>query len=429
MSTHRDDIYGVGPDVYGPAAPPPGGAEQDWEWTGTTTGYKHRDEMIAGGREDPLFADEPDLFEGAGMEYDALRALMVEDTPEEAAAAAKDRGNDEVKKKTKAGYRSAVGHYTLGLDAKGGDGAVNAALHANRAHAHLQLENFGRALWDCERCLALQPGHVKALHRGATAALRLAPADRSMGRAKRAVEMALEGARLEPDNPGFRSLLKKSEEVLLSMQAARAAEEDRRRWAERMDEAIKRRGLAVGPSAYDDIVPGGKDAAMAELDAKSGELHWPVLVLYPEFHESDYIQDVAETDTVAAHLDVLLAEGVPPEWGEGKAPECSRAYTRAATRLYYMTHCVAEWDFPGYALRGVRPAEAEEDAKAALKEDEPPKKHTQEWVQVDEGKALAEILAEPGHVLPGLPVFHALVPGTPFHAEFFHSQHCRGFAP
>ena len=64
-----------------------------------------------------------------------------------------------------------------------------------------------------------------------------------------------------------------------------------------------------------------------------------------------------------------------------------------------------------------------------LKEEEPPKKHTQEWVQVDEGKALSEILAEPGHVLPGLPVFHALVPGTPFHAEFFHSQHCRGFAP
>ena len=423
MTTHRDDIYGDGPEVFGPAAPPLGasGGQQDWEWTGTTTGYKHRDEMVAAGREDPLFADEPDLFAGGGMEYDALRALMVEDTPEEAALASKDRGNDEVKKKTKAGYRAAVGHYTLGLEARGGDAGVNAALHANRAHAHLQLENFGRALWDCECCLRLQPGHVKALHRGATAALRLAPADSSLRRARRAAELALEGARQDPGNTQFLRLVADAEALLLKLQEARAAEDDRRRWAERMDEAIKRRALAVGPPAlYADIVPGGKDAASVEQDARTGELHWPVLVLYPEFHESDFIQDVPETDAVAAHLDVLLADGVP--W------DAQGVYTRASTRLYYMTHCVVEWDFPGYALKGVRPSEAEEDAKAATKEDEV-KPHTQEWVCVDERKTLGDVLKEPGHVLPGLPVFHALVPGTDAHAHFFHGQHCRGFTP
>ena len=41
------------------------------------------------------------------------------------------------------------------------------------------------------------------------------------------------------------------------------------------------------------------------LDASSGLLHWPVLIMYPESSQQDAIEAFCEEDTIAAHLDVV----------------------------------------------------------------------------------------------------------------------------
>ena len=63
-----------------------------------------------------------------------------------------------------------------------------------------------------------------------------------------------------------------------------------------------------------------------------GLAHWPMLFVYPEAHQTDEVQDVCETDTLAEHLDVMFpadAQEIP--W------DPSGAYHRGSIELWYLS--------------------------------------------------------------------------------------------
>ncbi|CAE8686132.1 unnamed protein product [Polarella glacialis] len=67
-------------------------------------------------------------------------------------------------------WQEAVQSYKAALACcQGGDDGMRAALHANLAQCFLRLELFRRAGDSATSCLALEPGHIKALFRRATA--------------------------------------------------------------------------------------------------------------------------------------------------------------------------------------------------------------------------------------------------------------------
>ena len=49
---------------------------------------------------------------------------------------------------------------------------------------------------------------------------------------------------------------------------------------------------------------------------KDDVLHTPILVIYPEFNQSDFIQDSRESDILKDHIMALLEEGLP--WDTNK---------------------------------------------------------------------------------------------------------------
>ena len=57
------------------------------------------------------------------------------------------------------------------------------------------------------------------------------------------------------------------------------------------------------------VTPSPGCSSCPVLDASSGLLHWPVLIMYPESSQQDAIEAFCEEDTIAAHLDVVR-EGV-----------------------------------------------------------------------------------------------------------------------
>ena len=67
-------------------------------------------------------------------------------------------------------------------------------------------------------------------------------------------------------------------------------------------------------------------------------VHWPVLFMYPEPMQMDAVEDIAETDPLAAHLDVMFPldsqgeQASCPEW------DSQHAYRRHSLQLYYLSH-------------------------------------------------------------------------------------------
>jgi hypothetical protein len=83
-----------------------------------------------------------------------------------AAALAQERGNEALKRGSPFYLRHAAAFYTQAIEQRGSDAAANSVYHANRAQAHLQLRNWGKALADARAALLCNAGNVKARQRG-----------------------------------------------------------------------------------------------------------------------------------------------------------------------------------------------------------------------------------------------------------------------
>ena len=95
-----------------------------------------------------------------------------------AAAARKDEGNRAF---SAGDMAAATAAYTEALAlAPRHEGDVRAIYFCNRAAAHLALDEYEPALWDCDRALELKPAYVKALARRARALERLGLLDEAL---------------------------------------------------------------------------------------------------------------------------------------------------------------------------------------------------------------------------------------------------------
>ena len=155
--------------------------------------------------------------------------------------------------------------------------------------------------------------------------------------------------------------------------------------------AIKSRGLLVRDFNDENLrqqCVGANSGARVWYDAELDELHWPVLLLYPEHAQTDFIQDVAEGDGAAAPFD----GDVRRAWREQSAVGRRQRYAAPNLNLYA----------PLMENRG----EVGSEAVAKLRPDLP---------------LLAQLkeLQPKGYAMPGVPAIHAVVKGSEYEAKFF----------
>lgn len=281
----------------------------------------------------PMFMTKaPENFDP--KEYPDLACIQAivhdEDrSPEEKAQSLKDEGNAYFKEKN---YKKAVISYTAGLQIKCADEELNIVLQTNRAAAHFYLGNMRSALNDATAVKQRKPDHLKALIRGAQCCVELRNfAD--------AIQWCDEGLKVHP-----------ADKKLLELRTAadkhkRAAERDARKAKakekkvhgekEALLAAIKGRGVKLAQSSKprrhssdSDDEDEGSSSALAQLsldglsskDAtgaqvfldEQGSLHWPVLFLYPEHQQSDFISAFCENSCFIDHLAVMFGEELPP---------------------------------------------------------------------------------------------------------------------
>ncbi|XP_028301163.1 tetratricopeptide repeat protein 4 [Gouania willdenowi] len=265
--------------------------------------------------------------------------------PEEQARVLKDEGNAFFKEKN---YQKAVVSYSAGLKKKCGDQELNVVLLTNRAAAHYYLGNIRSALNDAAAATRIKPDHLKALIRGAQCCI-------DLRRFPEALEWCDQGLRLHSTDTKLRELRASADKH------KRAAERDARKAKvkekkmlgekEALLAAINDRGIKL----YQSVKPPqhGSDSEEEEEESSStriaqlsldglsskeltgaqvvldqqGSLHWPVLLLYPEHQQSDFISAFHEHSCFVDHLTHMFEE-LPP-W------DTDRKYLPRNLQLYF----------------------------------------------------------------------------------------------
>ncbi|KAM3619455.1 uncharacterized protein V6R79_008515 [Siganus canaliculatus] len=285
-------------------------------------------------------------------ELACLQAMIHDEDrpPEVQARNLKDEGNAFFKERS---YQKAVACYSAGLQKKSGDQELHVVLLTNRAAAHFHLGNMRSALNDAAEARRIQPQHLKALVRGAQCCLELRlfsdalqwceqglqahPSDRKLLELRAAADKHKRAA--ERDARRTKAQEKKllgQKEALLSAIQARGV---------RLLQTVKPHGSGSGSGSSDsDEDEGGSSAALSQLSRdvlrcqevtgsqvfldENGSLHWPVLFLYPEHQQSDFISAFAESSRFTDHLELMFGEERPP-W------DADRKYLPHSLQLYF----------------------------------------------------------------------------------------------
>mmetsp|Transcript_5221 Transcript_5221/g.7981 ORF Transcript_5221/g.7981 Transcript_5221/m.7981 type:complete len:453 (+) Transcript_5221:73-1431(+) len=347
-------------------------------------------------------------------------------TPNELAIDFKDKGNDYYKWGRKY-YKKALKEYKQALQyAREGDGSDEnklcyASILANRAAINLKMRNFGSVVRDCKAAIKYGPSplpNCKPYFRAATASIEL-------GKHKDAKKFIDQGLKLDADNKEMRELKEKVEKKLKEQRKAQMKIE-RERLAERKKDEVMRKacvalGIVVGPlvndiaqftqSAVGNLTGGGFPRPGLENDS----MQWPVMVMYPESMQSEYIMSFDLEHTFRMHLEQMFPE---------TAAECQPGNPQ-----------LAPWDTEGaYSLdsieiyfeeRYVQPFKmdkmwAAQYGKVSQKDDF--KKRCRVRVKLD--TSLKKCLQDSQYVVPGIPTFYVVSNrSSKYYNDVFVPQH------
>ena len=110
---------------------------------------------------------------------------------------------------------------------------------------------------------------------------------------------------------------------------------------------------------------------------KKGKLHFPVLILYDEFMQTDFIQDWCEDQTLQQQLRPLFNEQAP--WDE------EGAYRMDTIEVYF-----------------------EADSTKPLDKKDQGRKSTKKYIKCDLKQTLLQVLQHENHIVPQYPVLKVI---------------------
>eukprot|EP00759_Apiculatamorpha_spiralis_P039228 PhF_6_TR38107/c0_g1_i2/m.56868 len=275
----------------------------------------------------PMFMDEITAEEAAtNPDVQGIQAMLDEFTPEEKAENAKKSGNNNLSIGLQNGnkhlFSSAIEFYTQGLQAGSANRRTNMLLYSNRSQANLYLENNASALKDAERAILLDPSYVKNYYRAAQAAI-------GMMHAELALKFVEEGLALpgENSNPELRSIVEKAERAIRAKKES-VAREIKKKQAMLKSETTTRKvlrelGIKSGPpettSEHWNVLSAD---AFTKLSKGTGNIasrviEFPVLFLYDEYSQTDFIEKADWTTTFLEQLSEMFPpQGERPPWDE-----------------------------------------------------------------------------------------------------------------
>lgn len=283
----------------------------------------------------PFFASNEKLLETAAkgelsplmQGLQQLKYSSEENSPDELAKNYKDDGNFQFKLKK---YRLAIAAYTEGIKCKCEDELIQVQLVTNRAAAQYHLSNYRSSFNDCVLACKIKADHLKAVKRGALCCFKLKRFDDCISWSEKALK-------LSPDDEELKSVLEESKVQLKETERNARREAARKKKKGKEDAALvaalKSSGVQLKEiAALDKIDTNNQDHLNEIMEKITPLLHaarghrvhlspekllvWPVLFMYPEYGETDLIEEFEENgQTFADHLLAMFGHGIErPNW-------------------------------------------------------------------------------------------------------------------
>ena len=289
--------------------------ELDQVWS-KSSGYAIDDEAW---KTMPLFMEnitDKDVEENAAV--CGLTNLMYEDTnPEDVAERLKNSGNQNLSVGIKTGnlelFRSAVSFYTEALSVEGASRSLRCALYSNRSQAHLYLQNNYSALLDAERAIYMNPEHIKSYHRAVQACVRLRRYEKALKFAENVFER-------EKNWAEFSKIEAKIQDLLNSQKGKKVAIS--RTYTERLElenSLIRylQEELKIRTADTDmENLPWHSEGLTVLSELTKGCRQFPILFLYDEYGQCDFVRSANWDTTLRDHLEMILSD--PPPWDTDK---------------------------------------------------------------------------------------------------------------
>ncbi|OWF53776.1 tetratricopeptide repeat protein 4-like [Mizuhopecten yessoensis] len=282
----------------------------------------------------PAFAKEVDFSKPLHPAMEGLMRLKYEDEdPTARAESFKDDGNEEFKKKK---YDVAIDNYTEAIKCECPDRQLNAVLYSNRAAAQYFQGNYRSAMHDCIFARKFNSTHMKAITKGAQCCM-------EMKRYNEVDRWCSAGLMMEPTNEKLLEMRLKAAKLLKGQERDQRKEDskDRQEQAKEMKliREIQSRGIQLAglkltdskihPSLLTNLEVPNAGNAKVHVDTDN-KLVWPVLFMYPEHTQTDYVEAFREDVRFIDHIENMFGAHVEP------APwDTDKKYKQDTIQVYF----------------------------------------------------------------------------------------------
>eukprot|EP00033_Pygsuia_biforma_P004597 GCRY01005039.1.p1 GENE.GCRY01005039.1~~GCRY01005039.1.p1 ORF type:complete len:355 (-),score=50.64 GCRY01005039.1:49-1113(-) len=328
----------------------------------------------------PIFWEDVPQDADSNPVFQAINEMVYSKTPEEQAKNFKEHGDETYKEGPKM-YKHAIQYYTQALDAKSSDQEMNFALYNNRAQVHLKSKNFGHCIEDCQSALSLFPTKsIKPFYRAMQANIALA-------KWEEAIKWGKNGLKVEPDNKTIKNDVKKVE-ALFRKEKNQVKKKERLLHQEveeqkNMEKLFRERNYCLGQNEFNFRQQYGD----VKATFKEGALFFPVLFLYPDVEQSDFVREMHEDTVLGDQLAEMFPSANNPDvlvpWDENKA------YTVETIEAFYNANLDP---LPRFA-----------DMRKGTQE--------RQFKKIDLRSTLREILSKNDSIIPGIPIIYVVLKG------------------
>ena len=245
-------------------------------------------------------------------DFAALQAMVDEETPENRAENFKDSGNECLQHgKTARWWDEAIEYYTRAIQCGSRDFPKVSIYFSNRAAVQILKKNWGHAIKDCVESLELDPNNVKAMYRAAKSHYELRRLPEALTFLRKAMAKAKTTQLVELERDIARQMRK---ERLKDEKRAKETEEVLENRLKR-EETLRERGYRFSDEdvyAVEDrmriyncgiVVESFDEKRPNELD-----VNMPVMVVYPQSRQSDFVQQWSEQLFIRDMLEMLFRE-------------------------------------------------------------------------------------------------------------------------